>query len=88
MKIHEQLTEQNWWRGYGPTPAVGCLVEWINRNYNPTTTPTRLEVKQRIHTELGLKLGSYNVGSDIMWWNDQALRTFDEVLALCKKLDI
>ena len=85
-KVHEQITEETWCKG-GTTYDKQCMVLWIVSVYG--NDAIRFAHYERIKTELGYLVDNecYRL-KDIYNWNDAPERTFDDILALLRKLDI
>lgn len=83
MKIHEQITEQNWCR-FSLSDKSGrlCLYGWINRVY------TVKEECEYVKSRLRAYLGSLGHHFGIMMWNDSKATTFQDVKELCVELDV
>lgn len=91
VKIHQILTESNWCRHYAELPngqetysldenaVKRCLVGWIIYVYRETSD----KIVKLVQQELSNILGPLDSISD---WNDTV--GFEEVLELCKRLDI
>lgn len=91
MKIHEQITEATWCKkviamdmdgkqistSKDPRACKWCLLGWLCK------TSTESEIDNRWNT-ICKKLGV----DEVSVWNDDPSRTFQEVLQLCKELDI
>lgn len=95
MKVWELLQSFGWTQGYyardaegrkttirDPATACVCLLGAVQKCYrpNPYRTDEYWAVLDRIADELG--------GLRAARWNDAPGRTKEEVIALCKKLDI
>jgi len=83
-KVHELITKKTWKRGKAEKGAC-CVGQWIENVYqsNADRIIAIVKIAGRVHP----KVEGYYMGA-VIGWNDAPERTFEEVLAILKELDI